>query len=259
MSALVSVPFQGGELLAVAGEYPEEGERPIPLRPFCDRLGLTIAPQLVKLKEVEWAVVSKIDTTGSDGKTYEMACLPLRAIPMWLATMNPKKVAPEARAMLVAFQKEAADALYRHFRQRMEAAPVSGLQAPLDPGEAPPWFQKWNRDIMGRLMALEGKVGPSDHDGQIGPERAGVIRRQLVVFGQLMGHGDPKAAKSWRTMGDNELRDRLGHHRSKGRPWARLPVGRYGEALAKLEEMLTRARKVDVAHLEASQLPLKAS
>lgn len=74
-----------------------------------------------------------------------------------------------------------------------------------------------------------------------------------------MGHGDPKAAKSWRTMGDNELRDRLSHHRSKGRPWARLPVGRYGEALSKLEEMLTRARKVDVAHLEASQLPLKAS
>jgi len=112
---------------------------------------------------------------------------------------------------------------------------------------------------MTRLLALEGKMGHPDHDGQIGPERAGVIRRQLVVFGQLMGHGDPKAAKSWRTMGDNELRDRLNHHRSKGRPWARLPVGRYGEALSKLEEMLTRARKVDVAHLEASQLPLKAS
>jgi len=138
---------------------------------------------------------------------------------------------------------------------RREAIGVA-LPAPM-PTEAPAWFREQMAKVMERLTALEG--ASNDHDGQIGPERAGVIRRQLVVFGQLMGHGDPRAAKSWRTMGDNELRDRLGHHRSKGRPWARLPVGRYGEALSKLEEMLTRARKVDVAHLEASQLPLKAS
>lgn len=41
--------------------------------------------------------------------------------------------------------------------------------------------------------------------------------------------------------------------------WWACVVARYGEALAKLEEMLRRARKIDVAHLEASQLPLKAS
>lgn len=251
MSALVKVPFHGGELLAVAGEYPEEGERPIPLRPFCDRLGLTIAPQLVKLKEVEWACVSIIDTQiPGDDQVRKVACLPLRALPMWLATMSPKKVGPEARAMLIAFQKEAADALYRHFRPRMTEVPAPAAQLSSEP---PPWA----REILARLTALEG-VAATDHDGQIGPARAAVLRRQLIVFGQLMGHGDPRAAKSWRTMGDNELRERLGHPRSKGRPWSRLPVGRYGEALSVLEAMLTRARKVDVAHLEASQLPLKA-
>ena len=113
--------------------------------------------------------------------------------------------------------------------------------------------------LLRRLDTLESKLSDPEHDGQIGPERAACIRRQLIVFGQLMGHGDGRAAKSWRQMGDSELRDRLGHPRSKGRPWARLPVGKYGAALATLEEMLTRARRVDVAHLEAQQLPLKAS
>ncbi len=127
--------------------------------------------------------------------------------------------------------------------------------APQLPTDPPPWA----REILTRLAALEGAAASHDHDGQIGPARAAVLRRQLIVFGQLMGHGDPRAAKSWRTMGDNELRERLGHPRSKGRPWSRLPVGRYGEALSALEAMLARARKVDVAHLEASQLPLKAS
>jgi hypothetical protein len=38
--SLVSVPFQGGALLAAAGSYPEEGDRPVPLAPFCERLGI---------------------------------------------------------------------------------------------------------------------------------------------------------------------------------------------------------------------------
>lgn len=249
MSALVKVPFHGGELLAVAGEYPEEGERPIPLRPFCDRLGLTIAPQLVKLKEVEWACVSIIDTQiPGDDQVRKVACLPLRALPMWLATMSPKKVAPEARAMLIAFQKEAADALYRHFRPRMTQAPTPVLSS--DP---PPWA----REILTRLEALEGGKGAEDFDGQIGPSRSALIRRELLTYGALMGHGDPRQTKSWRTSGDNELRATLKYGGS-GRSWARLPVARYGEALSVLEAMLKRARKIDVDHLTAAQLPLKA-
>lgn len=245
------VPFHGGELLAVAGEYPEEGDRPIPLRPFCDRLGVAMQAQLTKLKAKEWAVVTMIVTTGSDGKNYEMACLPLRALPMWLATINTDKVKPEARAMLVAYQKEATEVLYKHFAPRLAS---QSAPAPQMPAEPPPWALH----LIQRINILEGKVTLPEHDGQLGPERAGVIRRQLTVFGQLMGHGDAKAAKSWRTVGDNELRGTLKYPRGKGCQWARLPVGRWGEVQVKLEEMLARARKVDVAYLEASQLPLKA-
>lgn len=257
MSAgLVPVPFHGGELLAVAGSYPEEGDRPIPLRPFCDRLGVAMQAQLTKLKSKPWAVITMIVTTGADGKSYEMACLPLRALPMWLATIEPNRVKPEVRAMLVAFQREATEVLYKHFAPRLVSQPAP---APQIAGE-PAWAQDLRAQIavmQSKLTLLTGRIDDPEHDGQIGPERAACIRRQLIVFGQLMGHGDSRSAKSWRTMGDNELRVRLDHPRSKGRPWGRLPVGKYGTALATLEEMLTRARKVDVAHLEASQLPLK--
>lgn len=246
MSAgLVKVAFHGDELLA----HQDERGVWVVLKRVCEALGLQAHGQAAKLKDKPWAVTQTICATGPDGKNYEMMALHLDALPMWLATIDAGRVAPAVRAKIERYQVEAAKVLRDHFFGA--PAPVPAPQ-PL-PSETPAWALH----LLQRINALEGKVSDPEHDGQIGPARAGVIRRQLGIFGQLMGHGDPRAAKSWRTMGDNELRDRLGHQRSKGRQWDRLPVARYGEALAKLEEMLTRARKVDVAHLEASQLPLK--
>jgi len=248
-AALVRVPFHGGELLAVEGVYPEEGDRPIPLRPFCERLGVTMQAQLTKLKGKPWACITLIVTqVPGDSQTREMACLSLRAIPMWLATIDPSRVAAEAKEVLVAFQKEAAEVLHKHFAPRFAGGPASAPQMPAEP---PVWAQ----GILARLMALEGKPTSPDHDGQIGPVRSATIRRQLLTFGQLMGHGDAKAARSWRTIGDNDLRAFLGYQ-GKGRAWVRLPVAKYSDALTKLEEMLARARKVDVEHVAALQLPL---
>lgn len=246
MSAgLVKVDFHGDELLA----HQDERGVWVVVKRVCESLGVTEQRQMEKLKTKPWAVTTMMVAPGPDGKAYEMMALHLDALPMWLATIDAGRVSPAVRAKIERYQVEAAKVLRDHFFGRPQ--PALAPQLPADP---PPWA----REILGRLTALEGAAS-LDHDGQIGPERAACIRRQLIVFGQLMGHGESRAAKSWRTMGDNELRDRLSHPRSKGRPWARLPVGKYGQALATLEEMLTRARKVEVAHLEAQQLPLKAS
>lgn len=143
--SLVHVPFRGGHLLATAGAYPEEGDRPIPLRPFADRLGLTLAPQLVKLKRVGWACVSIIDMQiPGDDQVRGVACLPLRALPMWLATINPSKVAPEARPMLESYQREAAEVLFKHF---LAPAPA----APLNPPGTPP-------DVAAQLAELAARI-----------------------------------------------------------------------------------------------------
>ena len=149
-ATLVRVPFRDGFLLAAEGVYPEEGDRPIPLRPFADRLGLTLAPQLVKLKRVGWACVSIIDMQiPGDDQVRGVACLPLRALPMWLATINPGKVAPEARPMLESYQREAAEVLFRHFL------------APVPPGLMPPaggvaWLSAEVAELSARV-ALQGE------------------------------------------------------------------------------------------------------
>lgn len=247
MSAeLIKVDFHGDELLT----HRDERGVWVVLKRVCESLGIDSEGQRQRLAKKPWAVACVIKATGPDGKTYDTMALHLDALPMWLATIDAGRVSPAVRAKIERYQVEAARVLRDHFFGRPQPAP-----APQLPADPPPWAVT----LLQRLNVLEGKLGDPEHDGQIGPERAACIRRQLIVFGQLMGHGDGRAAKSWRQMGDNELRDRLGHPRSKGRPWARLPVGKYGQALATLEEMMTRARKVDVAHLEAQQLPLKAS
>ena len=125
--ALVRVPFHGGNLFAAGGEYANPGDRPVPLRPACDRLNLDLRSQLRKLHGASWATVVIMTMVAEDGKEREMACLPLRAIPMWLASINPGKLAPELRDLLVRYQVEAADVLYRHFMPEAAAAEVGDI------------------------------------------------------------------------------------------------------------------------------------
>lgn len=120
---LVRVPFREGYLLAAEGHYDQEGDRPVILRPFCDALGIDTDSQRQKLRGKPWATTVIITVVAEDGKTRGMLALPLRALPMWLATINPSKVAPEARPMLESYQREAAEVLFRHFLTHAPAAP----------------------------------------------------------------------------------------------------------------------------------------
>ena len=123
--ALARVPFRGGFILAAAGPVDQEGARPVPLRPFCEALRLDPDTQARKLKGKPWAcpVIMTVQVPG-DVQAREMLCIPLRALPMWLATIHPAKVAPEARPMLEAYQAEACDVLYRHFLATPSTAAV---------------------------------------------------------------------------------------------------------------------------------------
>ena len=131
---LVRVPYQHGDLLAAGGDYPDEWDRPVPLRPFCDRLGIALSPQLRKLKSVQWTCVTRLVTQiPDDDQAREVACLPLRALPMWLVTISASRVAPGARKVLEAYQCEAAEVLRRHFIPGVSPR----LSAPLEPPAAP--------------------------------------------------------------------------------------------------------------------------
>lgn len=121
--ALVHVPFRGEHLTVTNKAAGAAGDQPIPLRPLCDRLGVDADTQARKLRGKPWATTVIITAVADDGKVREMVAIPLRAVPLWLATIHPAKVAPSARPMLEAFQAEACDVLYRHFA----GAPSTGL------------------------------------------------------------------------------------------------------------------------------------
>jgi hypothetical protein len=123
--ALVSVPFRGGFIEAAQ----LEGEVFVPLRPLCDALGVSLEGQLAKLKRKPWATLKMIFTVADDGKARQLAAVDLRSLPLWLATIEPSRVKPEARAALVMYQREAADVLYRHF-----LAPPAPIKVPTVPG-----------------------------------------------------------------------------------------------------------------------------
>ena len=117
--ALVSVPFRGGFIEAAQ----LEGEVWVPIRPVCDALGLAWQPQLKKLRAKPWAkTCDTFMVSQGDDQRRRFSCVDLRSLPLWLATIEPSRVKPEARPALVAYQREAAEVLYRHFL----APPVDG-------------------------------------------------------------------------------------------------------------------------------------
>lgn len=114
-----------------------DGETYVPIKPVCTAVGIDFAAQYNKIQTDEFLqpVIAIIATTGADGKTYDMVCLPLKYVYGWLATINPGKVAPEAREAVTRYRSECYDVLYDHFagslRRRVEEneAEIKALQA----------------------------------------------------------------------------------------------------------------------------------
>lgn len=162
MSAeLVHVPVPGADdLLAIQAE----GREWAALKPMCETLGIDFATQLRKLRSRSWAVVGQRPITAADGKTYQTAVVDADTIPMWLATIDENRVAEDARPKLIAYQREARQALASYFNQRTSAPALNQLDvlsAALDQIEAAQREAQQARQIAAktdaRLDAIEAK------------------------------------------------------------------------------------------------------
>ena len=124
MSAgLVPFDFHGDRLeVARDGDVVRVGVRSV-----CDALDIDTRAQLRKLRGKAWACVV-IMTTQVGGQGRELATVPLDALPMWLATIEPSKVAKAVRAKLASFQTECARVLADHFLGRRGAPSVDAVR-----------------------------------------------------------------------------------------------------------------------------------
>lgn len=111
MAELIPVQVCGTEL--EAGMV--DGIVHVGIRRLCDALEIDHSSQLAKLREMPAATVVIIPMVAADGKTREIACIDLRSVPIWLASINPGKVGDHVREKLIRFQREAADVLADHF------------------------------------------------------------------------------------------------------------------------------------------------
>nr|WP_277425519.1 phage antirepressor N-terminal domain-containing protein [Pseudomonas chlororaphis] len=108
------IPFRSAKLLLV-----EKGGQPfVPMKPVVEGMGLDWKTQFRKLQAGRFnSVMVMMTTTGADGKSYEMSCLPLRKLAGWLMSIHSSKVREELRDVVIAFQNECDDVLWAHWNK----------------------------------------------------------------------------------------------------------------------------------------------
>ncbi|KQW88150.1 hypothetical protein ASC84_12280 [Acinetobacter sp. Root1280] len=119
--AQINAPFNGVELIII-----EHNQQPYtPMRPIVEGMGLAWQAQFDKLKQRFNSVIMEIMTTGKDGKSYKMICLPLRKLFGWLMTISPNKVKPELRDTVIKYQEECDDVLWDYWTKGITVNPRS--------------------------------------------------------------------------------------------------------------------------------------
>ena len=100
----------------------KDGDVFVPIRPICQALGIDYKTQYDKIQEDEFytSTVGIIPTVGADGKERDMFCLPLMYAMLWLGSINPSKVKPEAKEAVMKYKLECAKAIHFHFYGRMK-------------------------------------------------------------------------------------------------------------------------------------------
>lgn len=133
MCQLSPVTFHGDTIFCI----DFQNQPYTPMRPLVENMGLDWGGQAVKLKanKERWTV-EMISTVAQDGIEREMLCMPVRKLPAYLASINPKEVRPELRERIELYQAECDDALWNYWingkaERKHTALPPSSEEQPL--------------------------------------------------------------------------------------------------------------------------------
>lgn len=121
------VKFHEDELQAVE----DNGKVWVSIKRVCEILKIDYSGQLVKLKEKPWSTMESISIVAEDGRMRTLSCLDLESMPIWLATIDSRKVSRDSRPKLEIFQRECAKVLRDHFFGKKEETPTTSI--PRDP------------------------------------------------------------------------------------------------------------------------------
>lgn len=121
MSQLSSVTFHGDTIFCITlNEQPYT-----PVKPIVENLGLDWKGQYQKLSanSERWGITMIV--IPSEGGDQQTLCIPVRKLPAFLASINPKKVRPELRPKIELYQAECDDALWDYWMKGRAERPAT--------------------------------------------------------------------------------------------------------------------------------------
>lgn len=121
MSQLSPVTFHGDTIFCIH----HNNEPFTPLKPIVENMGLMWEAQARKVREnsERWGVIILI--IPSEGGDQQTLCIPVRKLPAFLASINPKKVRPELRPKIELYQAECDDALWDYWMKGRAERPAT--------------------------------------------------------------------------------------------------------------------------------------
>lgn len=115
---LALVDFDGDTLYLV----DRDGEPYVPVKPIAEALGIDWMNQYRKVtSRPAWGIV--IMTIPTAGGRQDMLCMPLRKLPSYLYSIEPRKVSAAARSKVERYQAECDDALWAYWSQGQAVNP----------------------------------------------------------------------------------------------------------------------------------------
>jgi hypothetical protein len=160
-----TVSFYGDNIVAVQDAI--NGVIYVPVGRLCDNLGIQRRNQIDRLRnhEVLAQGLSSV-MVQTEGGPQETECLRLDLIPLWLTTINPKRVSDAVREKLVRYQIEAASVLWAAFRNDILPAnelaaqprPRSGAELALDIATAIQHLAQQQLEIERSLEGVHGRM-----------------------------------------------------------------------------------------------------
>ena len=120
MCQLSPVTFHGDTIFCI--DYQDQPYTPA--KPIVENLGLGWASQSQKLNanKGRWGIT--IIVIPSESGDQQTLCLPVRKLPAYLASINPKKVREELRPKIELYQAESDDALWNYWMNGRAERPV---------------------------------------------------------------------------------------------------------------------------------------
>lgn len=114
MNEISTIPFHGTNIIATE----INGVPHVAVKPICEAIGIDWEGQRQKINRQPWATTFITKVVAEDGKRRDMTMIDRKAFTMWLATIETSRLKNEqAKDLLIAYQREAADALDQYFNE----------------------------------------------------------------------------------------------------------------------------------------------